>query len=138
MITPENNWFSSNTWYWVRDINSDANGSAKPTMVTLKFLENNQVEIDAPGIDSFTTDWQLRPYVDNSRSFTSVYIPIPEDLRDTTSLRNEDYIQFAVMAKADDAMVVEILSTLTLSRENLMLSTKALADYLVERWETDR
>ena len=138
MITPENNWFSSKTWYWVRDINSDANGSAKPTMVALKFLENNQVEIDAPDIEPFTTDWQLRPYVEKDRAFTSVYIPIPEELRDTPSLRNEDFIQFAVMTKADDAMVVEVLSTLTLSRENLMLSTKALADYLVERWETDK
>lgn len=134
MTTPEKSWFTNKTWYWVRDINSDANGPAKPTKVTLKFLEQNTVEIDAPGAEPFTTQWKFQPYVDDYRTFSSIYIPLPEEQRDIDSLRGEDFIQFGAIVSSDDAMVIETLSTNTLTRENLLLRTDALADYLVEYW----
>lgn len=135
LISPELEWFDNKTWHWIRDINSDANGTAKPTLVTMKFLANNSVEIITPDAEPFITQWQFRPYVDEHRSFNSIYIELPEQQRDIDSLRGEDFIQFGAMAKADDAMVIEVISTNTIARENILLRSKDLAGSFVESWQ---
>ncbi|KHA59230.1 hypothetical protein NL53_15880 [Vibrio variabilis] len=136
-ITLERGWFAGKQWYWVRDINSDANSGPKPTMVSLNFRNATEVEITAPNAEPFTASWHIRPFVDDYRSFTSVYIDLPEDKRSIESLRGEDMIQFGVMASADDALVIEMTSTLTIARENLLLRSKDLAEYMVERWQAN-
>ncbi|TMP42423.1 hypothetical protein CWB96_11320 [Pseudoalteromonas citrea] len=134
-VNIDKSFVSGKTLYHLRDINTSDEGNALPKLTELKFNTEGQVVVTPKGEEGFMSSWEVKDWIDhNGDMYRVVLIEFPQTQQNRPSLKEENAMILEMRLMSDEISIVKNHNTLTLVRENLIISDKKLAEIVYQTW----